>query len=225
MTDRRVAQVVTELKKAGLGRDKIRIDIIEDTIRALDRRSNPESFPLPWPPFAQSEDDKDIAARYAKGFAKLEGLFDKLKKRPRLDAQHEWAVLERATYGDQEKFYDWLDQLKHWRKHLEAFAAGKRSEGLFSDESKKFASKAFKHAAALAAEEIVAGHRLPLKVTKKSSTHGSVFVEIATILANGENATYECRLLKERRTEEAKTRAKRAAKRAQRKKREIGVAK
>ncbi len=216
MADRRVARV-KDVIVGKFGRAALQMNVIEQAIHSMDAkprsansgakpRSNYE--PLDWPPFPQTEKDKKTATRLARPFEKLEKRLADFKQ-----SRDDWGVLMRATYGygdDRDKFTEWLAELRSWREQLEGFA-GKGSEmtGLFAPEmpeTKHQPSKELKHRAALAASWIMIGHGRPLRVTKIDRARrgsGSVFVKIAKILANDEDCTYECRVLRDQLKREA----------------------
>src|SRR6185312_15325433 len=164
----------------------------------------------PWEPWPRSKTEKETARKLAEALAKLEKRFARLDarvldqklERARLDARR---VLDRAVHGEQKEFFEWRAQLTYWRERLEIFggnAQAGRAVSPFHDKSPPWPLRKkgkpqpksdprfdFKHDAAVAAAKIVEGHDVDLEIGKKS-----LFVKVATILANESSIYHQCRV-------------------------------
>jgi hypothetical protein len=190
-TDRRVAQVV-----GIIGRDKARVDEIEQAIRNLDANEAPDPAVLPWPPYPLKTRDKSIALSLSRAVGRLE------KQLRRHDGG---GVLARATYGWKPDFFEWRAQLKCWRECFEAFAGKAKAEpGIFGlpttttwplgppkPSAPKFVRK---HNAVAAAAAILKRHGLRPTATRKTSTReASLFCRVAAVLAGDPRIYHQCR--------------------------------
>lgn len=188
----RVAGVV-----AIIGRDKARVDIIKEAIRALDARQRPNTELWPWPPMPLNKRDKTIARSLGLAIGKLE---------KRLRHPDTPGVLLRATYGEHNVFLEWQAQLKHWRERFEAFGGkAQREPNDFENSPKTWplgrrnrsADRLVrKHSAAAMAAEILESHGLRPTATQKSHTKkASVFCRIAAVLYGDPRADlyHQCR--------------------------------
>jgi hypothetical protein len=203
--DRRLAQIVKII-----GRDKANFEIIEGAIGFFDRKQRSRTLISPWPPFPQNKREKSIATRFGRALKKLEDRFTELEEtlanhrhRAHAEAALEQAVLDRAIYGEQDKFLEWKAQLKHWRERLEIFGGKAKPEpnGLLPigpttwplGPPKPFAYR--KHDAVKAAAAILKGHGLRLTATRKSDTRKtSVFCQVAAIVSGDRDVYHECRV-------------------------------
>jgi hypothetical protein len=192
--DQRVAQVVVIIG-AESGREKVRIDVIEEAIRLLDAKQ-PTDPAWSWPPWRPlNKHEKRIAQSFGLALGNLE------KKLRRKDGK---AVLLRATYPGEE-FSEWQAQLKRWRECFEAFGgkALKDSGGFFPSATtwplgrpKPSAPKfAHKHNAVAAAAAILESHGLRLTATRKTSTrNASLFCRVSAVLARDSRIYHQCRV-------------------------------
>jgi hypothetical protein len=183
-----------------IGRDKARVDEIEEAIRYGKPRPN-----LYWPPYPKTKNDKKIAARLASAIATLERKLQPATPTS-LARQETVALIVRATYGERDDFIQWQTQTKHWKKRFEAFA-GLADAGRYTlfeaDPSWPLGHKrkdtddlARRRSAVHAAAELLVNHDLPLTSTRPRASHaGSLFCRAAALLYGKRRAdlSYYCR--------------------------------
>jgi hypothetical protein len=190
----RVAKIVKII-----GRDKARIDQIEEAIRFFDRQLLRDELGH-WPPYPRNKRDKTIARSFSLALLKLE---KQLRVTPRSDRG---GVLARATYGEADNFSEWQRQLKHWRERFEIFSGKAPAQyrgGLFSSgpttwplgrpkpSGTKFVRK---RQAVHAAAEILQSHGLRLTATRKSGPrNASAFCRVAEALCGEGPLYHQCR--------------------------------
>jgi len=196
--DRRIAQVV-----AIIGRDRARVEEIEQQIRSLDAKNYFDTALRSWPPYPVNKRDKTIARSVWLALAKLEKQLDREFGGGALDQA---VVLERAIYGERNEFFEWRRQLERWRDRFQTFAGeAKVGGGLLDLPTTKswplgrpkpsVASFRRKDDAVAAAAAILKSHGVPLTATRRSSIKASVFCRVAAVLFGDPRASlyHQCR--------------------------------
>jgi len=196
--DERVADVIEII-----GRDKAHVDKIKQAILQLD--SEQRRHQLLGPPEGLyrplNKADKTTAKSLGLALGKLEKRLGGTDEK-RLAATEVAKLIERATYGEHDEFFEWKAQLEHWRKRFGAFSGLAKTESeLFEKPNtwplvKGWKDEKFvrKNKAVAAAANILNIHGLPLTVTKKSDTRkGSVFCRLAAVLYGDKRADLSSR--------------------------------
>jgi hypothetical protein len=192
--DQRVADVV-----AIIGRHNAHVDKIEQAIRSLDAKQQPDTALWPWPPIPLNTRDKKIARSIGRAIGRLE------KQLRRHDGG---GVLLRAVYGEHSEFIEWQALLEHWRGRFETFGGKAQTDaGMLFENSPttwplghpKPSADRFvrKHNAVAAAAAILESHGQRPTATQKSGTRkSSVFCRVAAVLYGDTKARlyHQCRI-------------------------------
>jgi hypothetical protein len=189
---KRVADVI-----AIIGRDKAREDEVEKAIQQLE--SEP-AHPVLGPRGGWYRPLNTLDKKVAKSLGMAIGRLER-----KLGRANVAGVLYRATVNQHDEFFEWKEQLAHWRKRFEAFAGVAKAEagGLFDDtnsrplghwaRARRFARK---NIAAAQAANLLDVHGLSLTATQRTATQKpSVFCRVAAVLFGdkSENFYHQCR--------------------------------